>query len=109
LLQQGETLEKIYKDSQNAAGSAEEENKKYMESIQGHLDLLTNKWQEMWDSAINAEFVNFFIDLGIGVLDVVNDIGLLKSSIIALGSTLTGIQVFKSFKGEGRVKKFTLG
>jgi len=108
LLQQGETLEQVYKDSQNAAGSAEEENKKYMDSIQGHLDVLTNKWQQMWDSGINADFVNFFIDLGAGVLDVVNNIGLLKSSFLALGTVFTGKEIFKAFKGEGRVKMFTL-
>ena len=101
LLQQGETLEKIYKDSQNAAGSAERENQKYMESIQGHLDVLTNKWQEMWDSAINAEFINFFIDAGSAVLDLVNNVGLLPSALAVFG---TGLGITKAFKGNGRPK-----
>jgi TP901 family phage tail tape measure protein len=99
LLQQGETLEQVYKDSQNASGSAIKENEKYMESIQGHLDILTNKWQEMWDSAINAEVINGFIDFGSSILDIVNNVGLLKSLLLAGGGIFAAM---KAFKGEGK-------
>ena len=85
--------------AQNAAGSAERENQKYMESIQGHLDVLTNKWQQMWDSAINAEFINFFIDAGSGVLDLVNKVGLLQSAIAALGF---GLGAKQAIQGKGK-------
>lgn len=105
LLQQGETLEQVYKDSQNASGSALKENQKYMESIQGHLDILTNKWQKMWDSAINSNTVNMFIDFGSIVLDLVDKVGLLNSAIIATAGTFGAI---KGIKGKGRVKMFTL-
>lgn len=98
LLQNGETMEKVYQDSVNSAGSALKENERYMQSIQGHLDLLTNKWQEMWDSAINAEVVNFFLDLGTGTLELVNNVGLLESAIVAVS---TALGAFMSYKNVG--------
>lgn len=98
LLQNGETMEEVYQTSINSAGSAMEENARYAQSIQGHLDLLTNKWQEMWDSAINSDIINFFIDLGTGALDLVDKIGLIKS---AIGAISIGLGAFTSFKNVG--------
>ena len=101
MLQQGETLEEVLNVSQDAQGSALEENKKYLESVQGHLDQLTNKWQEMWTNALNRDANNFFIDFGTKVLDIIDHIGVLKSSIIGL----VAVSAFKSVKGGGRAKK----
>ena len=101
LLQQGKTLEEVFGTSQKAQGSALEENQKYLESVQGHLDKLTNKWQEMWTNALNRDAINFFIDFGTKVLDIIDHIGVLKSSIIGL----VAVSAFKSFKGGGRAKK----
>ena len=46
ILQNPETLKDAFESASEASGSALIENEKYMESIQGHLDILTNKWQE---------------------------------------------------------------
>ena len=100
LLQQGETLEEVFYRSQDAEGSALKENQNYLESIQGHLDKLTNKWQEMWTNAINRDTANFFIDLGTKILDVINNIGVFRSTLLGLG----GVLAFKA-KGGGRAKK----
>jgi TP901 family phage tail tape measure protein len=105
LLQNYELIDEVIASAENAEGSALKENEKYMESIQGHLDILTNKWQEMWDSAINAEVINGFIDFGSSILDIVNNVGLLKSLLLAGGGIFAG---FKAFKGDGRLKKSSL-
>lgn len=101
LLQNGETLEKVLHDSMNSEGSAVEENKRYMESIQGHLDILTNKWQELWDTGVDKDLIKFFIDFGSSVLDVANNLGLLKTALIGMA----GISGFKSgLKNDGKPK-----
>lgn len=109
LLQQTETLENVYKDSIGAAGSAVKENERYMESIQGHIDLLKNQWQEMWVSEVNRDFINLFVDFGAKVLELVDNIGLLKVAIAGVG-TIAYNKFLKSKDGSsgGRVKKFAL-
>ena len=103
LLQHGDTLESVLRDSQTAAGSATEENERYMKSIQGHLDLLTNKWQEMWDTSIDSEVINFFIDLGTNILELVDKVGLVES---VFGATSLALGGFLSYKKMGMFKTF---
>lgn len=104
LLQQGETLEKVYKDSTESAGSALKENERYMESIQGHMDQLQNQWQSMWTTDVNRDFINLFVDAGTKILKVVDDIGLFKTAITGL-SVVISAKLF-SKKGGGRAKLY---
>ena len=102
LLQQGKTLEEVYNDSKNAAGSATKENEKYKESIQGHIDLLKNEWQSIWTSEISRDQINFFVDLGTRVLEFVDKLGLIKTAFVGL----TGFFAFKNYSKNsgGRAK-----
>ena len=104
LLQNYQLIDEVIASAENASGSAIKENEKYKESIQGHLDELTNKWQEVWDSAIDEGVINFFIDLGTSVLELVDNFGLLQSII---GTVAIGLG-FKSLKKDGRLKKSSL-
>lgn len=99
LLENYETINEVIKSAENAEGSALEENQRYIQSIQGHLDQLTNKWQELWSNTTNRETINWFIDLGKTILDVVDNIGLLKTALIGIGA---GIGIRQSLKGGGR-------
>lgn len=105
LLQNGEMLRSVYEDVQDSEGSAIKENEAYMESIQAHLQVLESKWQELWDNTLAKEQINWVIDRLGNILDIVNEIGLLNTTLIAGGGIFGAI---KAFKGEGRVKKFTL-
>ena len=105
LLQNGEMLRSVYEDVQSSEGSALKENEAYMESIQAHLQVLESKWQELWDNTLAKEQINWVIDRLGNILDIVNEIGLLNTGLIAGGGIFGAI---KAFKGEGRVKKFTL-
>ena len=60
-----------------------EENDKILESISGHLAQLTNAWQEMWANAANRETINSFIDLGKTLVQIVDTVGVLPSSLAA--------------------------
>ena len=91
-------IEEVYQSSLDAEGSALEENKRYLESIQGHLDKLTNQWQEMWATEINRDAINGFIDLGTNLLGLVDKIGVVRSALIALFSVMSlknGGTIFK--------------
>lgn len=104
LLQQGDTLEKAYKDSQDAEGSALKENERYLQSIQGHLDKLKNQWQKIWASNLTRDTMNWFIDKATGLLKIVEKLGLVWSTVIATGIITAGKALTKTFFSGGRAK-----
>ena len=106
LLQQGDTLENVYKDSQGAEGSALEENEKYLESIQGHLDKLKNQWQKIWTSSLTRGAMNFFIDSLTKILKLVEKIGLVGSTVIGVGLISSVKALSKTFLSGGRAKVY---
>ena len=98
LLANWETVEKSLETSQNSAGSAEKENERYVNSIQGQLNILKNDWNEIWTSNINKEFVVFLIQVGQQVLNLVSDFGLLQTAV-------AGVGIYKFVKDFGRLKE----
>ena len=82
IFQSPDVLQAAYESSQNADNSAMKENDKYLQSISGHLSQLTNQWQEMWANAANREIINYFIDLGKALLQVIDFFGVLPSTIV---------------------------
>ena len=89
----------------NAAGTASEEQEKYMESLQGHINQLESAWQILSNSFIDSDFLKTLIDLANGFLTtitkVVDTFGTLPTLIIAVVTAL-------SFKNVGRTKMFVL-
>ena len=88
--------------AQNSAGSAAKENEAYAESIEGHLNKLSNTWQEIWQNTATRDQVNFFIDMATNASKLVDQIGLIN---VALG-TMGGLISAQS--GVGRGKMFPL-
>lgn len=100
ILQNPKTLMDVYEDSSTkAAGSAMEENQKYLDSISGHLAKLQNAWQELWANAANRDIINMFIDLGTTILKVINEVGGLQSAFTLLygGTILKGLMTADSW------------
>ena len=87
-----DTAEKALQDSLNAEGSAVKENNAYMESISAHQAQLSNAWSELWTNAIDKDVIIFFNDLGTEVLKLVNDLGPLKTMLIAISTAFLGIK-----------------
>ena len=57
LLENYELIDEVIQSAENADGSALRENERYLDSIDGKLDQLTNSVQKFWSEAINSETV----------------------------------------------------
>ena len=80
-----DTINKVYETAMNAEGSAERENQKYVESIQGQLNILQNQWDKLWTTPINQDVMLFVIDLGQAALEAADNIGILGVALAGLG------------------------
>ncbi len=85
ILQNPETLKKAFESATKAEGSALKENEKYLDSIQGKIDLLTNSIQMMWNNALDSDVVKGVVDLGTHLIKIVDTIGLIPSILTAIG------------------------
>ena len=105
LLTNIEDLEGAYEDAMAAQGSAEAENEKYMNSIQGRIDQFTNALQTMWENAIDSNFVKFIVSVGTGLVKVVNWLGMIPTilgTISGAMSAIKGQNLFVNLTGKGK-------
>jgi TP901 family phage tail tape measure protein len=105
LLTNMEDLEGAYESAMEAQGSAEAENKKYMNSIQGRIDQFTNALQTMWKNAIDSNFVKFIVSVGTGLVKVVNWLGMIPTilgTIAGAMSAIKGQNLFVNLTGNGK-------
>ena len=94
-MQSPEALKAAYEDAQNAEGSALKENERYLDSIQGRLDLFTNSVQAMWNNALDSDIVKDIVNIGTEIIKIIDKIGLLNSALVAIAS----ISMIKSKTG----------
>lgn len=74
----------------NSAGSAEQENAVYMESLEGKLSNLNSAWQKLATDSINSDFVKKLIDIATNVVKLTDKLGGLPTILTAiLGILLT--------------------
>lgn len=92
LLTNIEDLESAYEDAMAAQGSAEAENEKYMNSIQGRIDQFTNALQTMWKNAIDSNFVKFIVSVGTGLVKVVNWLGMIPTILGTIAGAMSAIK-----------------
>lgn len=93
-----EDLEGAYESAMEAQGSAEAENEKYLNSIQGKIELFTNALQVMWQNLIKTEYVKFIVDLGTSLVKLADSLGLVGVAAVALGSKLIIPKIFSGIK-----------
>lgn len=86
LIENYELIDDVIKSAEEAQGSALKENQRYVESIEGSLNRLSSAWDKLWVNENNREAITFFIDLGRGILEVVDNIGILNTAIIGIGA-----------------------
>lgn len=77
ILQNPETLKDAFESANEATGSAMTENEKYLDSIQGRLDLFTNAVQTMWNDTLNSDFLKFIINAGTALIQLADGVDLL--------------------------------
>ena len=71
LLSNWETVEEVIESATNSAGSADIENEKYLNSIQGKLQQFKAQFEATSTSILNSELVKGTIDTGSGLLGAV--------------------------------------
>ena len=101
-----ETVEDVIKTSANSAGSALAENQKYIESIQGHVDVFNNSLQTFWNNFIDSGMIKGVVDLGTLIFDFFNNIGAGLTTVIGI---LGGASITTLFKGFDKWFKDTTG
>ena len=89
ILQSPELLTSVYEEAiNNSQGSVAKELESQLQSIETHLNQLKNSWDKLWVNENNREVINFFLDLAKGILEVVDDIGVLNTAFIGIGAGL---------------------
>lgn len=88
ILENPEMLEKVYKASQDSAGSAMEENEKYLDSIAGHIAKLQNQLQKLYSDTISSGFVKTVVDVLTGLTKIVDRISLIRTAIIGITTVI---------------------
>lgn len=98
ILSNTKDLEEAYASAMDAEGSALAENEKYLDSISGKIDQFTNAFQTMWNNLIGSELVKDVVDLGTGLVKIVDELGLIPSALAAIAA-VKGINIlFNGFK-----------
>lgn len=85
-------LKSVYEDSSlNYAGSALQENEKYLDSIEGKTQQFQNAWQSLQTSLVNSEGIKTAIDGAKGLLNVLNGLVDLTGGTSALAMLGAGL------------------
>lgn len=96
LIQNFDTVEKVIETSANSAGSALEENERYLDSIQGKLDQFTNSLQSAWSDLLDSDLIKYIAQAGTELLKFADNLGVVKTLITGIGAFL----IQKNFKGD---------
>lgn len=97
ILSNTKDLEKAYEAAIEAEGSALRENEKYLDSIQGRVDLFTNSVQTMWSNTLDSDVIKWFVDLGTKVVKFVDTLGLIPSILAVIGASKGLTLLLKGF------------
>lgn len=87
--------------AQQAAGSATAENEKYLDSINGKLDVLQAKYQTIANNLLDSSFVKLILDIASAladVLEVLSKIPVVITLIIAGVDSIIGHKTSKNIK-----------
>ena len=84
LISNYDIVENVIQTSANSANSAIEENAKYLDSMQGRIDQLTNSIQSMWVNAMDSEFLKFIISVADGFVQATDKVGLFNVALAAI-------------------------
>lgn len=72
ILENFSVAEKALETSMSAAGSALEENEKYLDSIQGKISIFKASFEDFSTNLISSDLVKDFVDFGTGLLEILS-------------------------------------
>ena len=91
LLENFTIAEESLKTSQNAAGSAMKENEKFLDSVQGKIEIMKASFEALSANVMSSDMLKFFVEtataalnLANGITNVVDAAGGLKTVLIAV-------------------------
>ena len=98
-------IQKAYEASANAAGSAMEEQERWMGSLEAKTQQFEAAFQSLSSTVLDSDLLKWFVDFGIGIVKTFeNTIEKLGS----LGTIATGAGLFAGLKNVGRDKMYSL-
>lgn len=86
-------VEKAVQSATNSTGSAMKENEKYLNSINGKMVRFSSSVEKMWYNTIDSNMIKSIVDLGTGIISLIDKFGLLQTALLA---TITYFTVFKT-------------
>lgn len=103
LIQNWSTVEDVIESTKNATGSADAENAKYLDSIQGKLAQFQAQFQSASTSVLDSGFVKGTIDAGSGILGFFNT--LIDKVGVLPGLLAPVVSLLLSMNGAGVIGK----
>ena len=88
LMSNFEGVKKAADDAKFSIGSMEQENARYLDSINGRMSLFSSAWSNMSNNFISSDFVKSMVDIGTNAVNTIDKIGVLNTSLIALAGTM---------------------
>lgn len=117
LLNNFSIAEEALQTSLNAEGSALAENEKYLDSVQGKIEIMKASFETLSSDFISSDFLKFFVEGATGALNFLDAVVELTDSLGGMKTILTaivGLMVTKKlstiasfFKGDGKGKLST--
>lgn len=88
LLENFSVAEDVVKTAAESAGSALKENEKYLDSIEGKISEFKATFQELAVTLIDSDFVKQVVELGTGLLNVLNAVAKVIDAVGGLNTVL---------------------
>lgn len=108
ILSNTKDLEEAYVSALESEGSALQENEKYLNSIQGKIDLFNNALQTMWSNTLDSSVIKGFVEFGTTLIKIIDWLGMIPTLLIAIGSYKGIGALFNAFKDSGVTLKSVL-
>lgn len=91
LLENFDIAESALATSADSAGSALAENEKYLDSVQGKIDIMQASFQALSANFMSGDLLKFFIEAATGALNLANGIAEVVDSLGGLKTVLTAV------------------
>ena len=102
ILDNFKVLQDVYESSLNSEGSAQQELDKYLDSVDGKMQQLQNRMQELAAISLDSEFLKGLIDSGTKAIEIVTTLAKHLGSIQMIIGGLSGIFLQKNGLGKSR-------
>lgn len=108
LLENFSVAEAALETSANSAGSAMAENEKYLNSVQGKIDIMQASFQTLSKNLMSGDMLKFFVEAATKALNFFNGLTKIADILGTFPTLMAGLGGFLSLKNIGREKMYSL-